>query len=322
MRVITASNYGGPEVLRVDERPAPQPKPDEVLVEVKAAGVNLMDTYTRRGDLNEMFPLPISLGVDGAGVVTAVGDRSTARVGDRVAWEWVPGSYAEVVAAPSVRFIPIPEGVSFETAAAGLMQGMTAQFLCSEAVPVATDAVVLVHSAGSGVGRMLTQLATHRGARVIATVSRSHKARAAKDAGAWRVLVRDEIDDLRAAIWELTDGEGVDVAFDGTGKALFDVSVSVLRFNGVFANYGWAGGRIPPIDLREQPIGVHLVHYGNSVPTESLDRRRQRALQVMQWVEDGTLDVLVDRTYPLQDAASAHRDLESQQTVGKLLLIP
>ena len=321
MRVITASTYGGPEVLRVEERPAPQPQADDVLVEVTAAGVNLMDIYARRGMLG-MFSLPLSLGVDGAGVVIAVGDRSTARVGDRVAWEGVPGSYAEVVAAPSERLIPIPEGVSFEAAAGGLMQGMTAQHLCYEAVPVATDAVVLVHSAGSGVGRMLTQLATRRGARVIATVSKSHKARSASDAGAWRVLVRDEIDDLGAAIWELTDGEGVDIAFDGTGKTLFDVSVSVLRFNGVFATYGFAGGRIPPIDLGEQPAGVHLVRYSSSVPTESIDQRRQRAVQVLRWIEDKTLDVLVDRIYPLQDAASAHRDLESQQTVGKLLLIP
>src|SRR5213594_532758 len=294
MRVITASNYGGPEVLRVEERPAPQPQADDVLVEVKAAGVNLMDIYARRGMLG-MFSLPLSLGVDGAGVVIAVGGRATARVGDRVAWEGVPGSYAEVVAAPSERLIPIPEGVSFE------------------AVTAATDAMVLVHSAGSGVGRMLTQLATRRGARVIATVSKSHKASSASDAGAWRVLVRDEIEDLGAAIRELTDGEGVEIAFDGTGKTLFDVSVSVLRFNGVFATYGFAGGRIPPIDLGAQPSGVHLVRYSSSVPAESIDQRRQRAAQVLRWIEDKTLDVLVDRTYPLQDAASAHRDLESQQ---------
>ena len=321
MRVITGSEYGNPEVLRVDERPAPHPKPGEVLVEVKAAGLNLMDTYARRG-MNEMFPLPLSLGVDGAGVVTAVGDGSTARVGDRVAWEWVPGSYAEVVAAPSERLIPIPEGVSFEAAAAGLMQGMTAQHLCYEAVPVRKDAVVLVHSAGSGAGRMLTQLASRRGARVIGTVSRAHKARSASDAGAWRVLVRDEIEDLRAAIQDLTDGGGVDVVFDGTGRTLFDVSVSVLRFNGVFATYGYAGGRIPPIDLWEQPFGAHLVRYSSSVPTESTDHRRQRASQVLQWIKDRTLDVLVDRTYSLTDAPAAHRDLESQETVGKLLLIP
>jgi NADPH2:quinone reductase len=321
MRVISACEYGDPEVLRVDERPAPQLKPGEVLVEVKAAGLNLMDTYARRG-MNKMFPLPLSLGVDGAGVITAVGDRSTARVGDRVAWEWVPGSYAEVVAAPSQRLIPIPESVSFEAAAAGLMQGMTAQHLCYEAVPVPNDAVVLVHSAGSGVGRMLTQLAARRGARVIATVSRRHKARSASDAGAWRVLVRDEIEDLTAVIQKLTDGHGVDVVFDGTGKTLFDVSVSALRFNGIFATYGYAGGHIAPIDLWQQPLGVHLVRYSSSAPTEAMDRRRQRALQVLQWIDDGTLDVLIDRTYPLKDAASAHRDLESQETVGKLLLIP
>jgi len=135
MRVITASNYGGPEVLRVEERPAPQPQADDVLVEVKAAGVNLMDIYARRGMLGT-FPLPLSLGVDGAGVVIAVGDRSTTRIGDRVAWEGVPGSYAEVVAAPSERLIPIPEGVSFEAAAGGLMQGMTAQPFATRPCPL------------------------------------------------------------------------------------------------------------------------------------------------------------------------------------------
>lgn len=290
MRVITASTYGGPDVLRVEERPAPQPRADEALVEVKAAGVNLMDVYARRGML-KMFSLPLSLGIDGAGVVIAVGDRSTARVGDRVAWEGVPGSYADVVAAPSERLIPIPEGVSFDAAASGLMQGMTAQHLCYEAVPVATDAVVLVHSAGSGVGRMLTQLATRRGARVIATMSMSHKARSASEAGAWRVLVRDDVEDLGAAIWELTNGDGVDIAFDGTDKTLFGVSVSVLRFNGVFATSGFAGGRIPLIDLGQQPAGVHLVRYSSSAPTESIDQRRQRAAQVLLWIEDKTLDV-------------------------------
>jgi NADPH:quinone reductase len=232
-------------VLHLEERPAPQLEPGEVLVEVKAAGLNLMDTYAR-GGMNPSFPLPLAPGVDGAGEVIAVGGRSAARIGDRVAWEWVPGSYAEILQAPNERLIPIPESVTFEAAAAGLMQGTTAYHLCYEAVPVSNDAVVLVQSAGSGVGRMLTQLATRRGARVIATVSLGHKARSASDAGAWRVLVRDEIEDLGGATQELTDGEGVDIVFDGTGKTLFDVSVSVLRLKGVFVTYGYAGGHIPP----------------------------------------------------------------------------
>lgn len=321
MRVITASEYGPPGVLHIEERPVPQPKTDEVVVEVKAAGINLMDTYVRRGLLSSST-LPLALGVDGAGVVVAVGDRSTARVGDRVAWEHIPGSYAEMVAVRDERLIPVPEGVTFEAAAGGLMQGLTAQYLSDVAVPVPKDALVLVHSAGSGVGRMLTRLATHRGGRVIATVSRGHKARSALEAGAWQVLVRDEVEDLGAAISELTGGEGVDIAFDGTGETLFDVSVSALRVHGTFVTYGYAGGHIPPISLWEQPHGVHLVHIRGDAPEQSIDQWRQRALQVMQWIEEGILDVLIDRTYPLEDAASAHRDLESQETVGKLLLIP
>jgi NADPH2:quinone reductase len=320
MRVITASQYGPPEVLRVEERPVPQPKPDEVVVEVKAAGINLMDTYVRRGRLVSITP-PLALGVDGAGVVAAVGDQATAKVGDRVAWEHVPGSYADMVAVPDERLVPIPEGVGFQAAAGGLMQGLTAQYLSHVAVPVPEDAVVLVHSAGSGVGRMLTQLATHRGGQVIATVSRGHKARSALEAGAWQVLVRDETQDLGAAIRELVDGKGVDIAFDGTGKTLFDVSVSALRVGGIFVTYGYAGGHIPPISLWDQPHMVHLLTVRGN-PEESIDQWRQRALQVMRWIEEGTLEVLIDRTYALEDAAVAHRDLESQETVGKLLLIP
>jgi NADPH2:quinone reductase len=311
MRIITALQYGPPEVLRVEERPVPQPRPDEVIVEVKAAGINLMDTYVRRGR-HSSITAPLALGVDGAGVVA---------VGDRVAWEHVPGSYADMVAVPDERLIPVPEGVGFQAAAGGLMQGLTAQYLASVAVPVPKDAVVLVHSAGSGVGRMLTQLATHRGGRVIATVSRGYKARSALDAGAWQVLVRDETEDLGAAIRQLVDGKGVDIAFDGTGKTLFEVSVSALRVGGVFVTYGYAGGHIPPLKLWEQPHGVHLLTVRGN-PEESIDQWRQRALHVMRWIEEGTLQVLIDRTYALEDAAMAHRDLESQETVGKLLLIP
>lgn len=157
MRVITASEYGSTEVLRVEERPVPKPKGDEAVVEVKAAGLNLMDTYARRG-LVSVYSLPLALGVDGAGVVVEVGEQSAVKPGDRVAWEGAPGSYADVVAVPNERLIPIPESVTFEAAAGGLMQGLTAHYLSHVAVPVPKDAVVLVHSAGSGVGRMLTQL--------------------------------------------------------------------------------------------------------------------------------------------------------------------
>jgi NADPH2:quinone reductase len=321
MRVISVPSFGSPDVLRVEERPVPELSPSEVLVEVKAAGINLMDSYMRRGVMKGL-ELPACLGADGAGVVTAVGTDATAKIGDRVAWQYVMGSYADMVAVPHERLVPIPDDVTFEAAAGGLMQGLTAQHLSHDAVPVPSGTVALVHSAASGVGRMLTQLITARGARVIATVSRAHKARSAAEAGAWKVLVRDETEDLGAAIRELTNGEGVDFAFDGTGRSLFDVSISSLRFRGVFVHYGRAGGPIPPLDLWVQPDGVRLVHVRGDAPHESTDEWRQRASQVMQWISDGTLDVLIDRTYPLNDAAQAHRDLESQETVGKLLLIP
>jgi len=157
---------------------------------------------------------------------------------------------------------------------------------------------------------------------VIATVSRAHKAAAARAAGAWQVLVRDETDDLAAEIRKLVNGNGVDIAFDGTGAALFEVSVSVIRIGGTFVTYGYSGGQIPPISLLDQPHGVRLVRMRPDGPELTAEQWRQRAEQVIAWIDDGTLDVLIDRTYPLEDAASAHRDLESQETVGKLLLIP
>jgi NADPH:quinone reductase len=255
-------------------------------------------------------------------LVVAVGERSTAHVGDRVAWERVLGSYAEMLAMPIERLIPLPAGVTFEAAAGGLMQGLTAHHLCYDAVPVPSGAVVLVHSAASGVGRMLTRLITHRGGRVLGTVSRRHKARSAFDAGAREVLVRDETENLGAAIRDLTAGKCVHIVFDGTGKALVDVSISALHFRGVFVHYGRAGGSIPPLDLWQQPDGVHLVRARGDAAHESIDDWRKRALQVMQWIADGTLDVLIDGAYPLREAAAAHRDLESQETVGKLLLLP
>lgn len=321
MRVVTAIGYGEPSVLRVEDHPFPEPGSGEVVVEVKAAGINLMDSNMRRG-LIPSDESRLRFGVEGAGVVLAVGEGSRAAVGDRVVWERALGSYAEAVAVPDSYLVSIPAGVSFEAAAGGLMQGLTAQHLCYDAVPVPKGAVVLVHSAASGVGRMLTQLVTHQGGRVIATVSRAHKAESAFAAGAWQVIVRDEVSDIAAAVRDSNDGRRANIVFDGAGKTLFDASMASLGFGGIFVHYGRAGGEIPPISLWDQPDGVHLVRVRGNAGHESLDRWRERATQVVQWISEGTLEVLIDRTYPLEDAASAHADLESQNTVGKLLLVP
>ncbi|GAS90834.1 quinone oxidoreductase [Mycolicibacterium brisbanense] len=321
VRVVTALEYGPAEVLHIEERPTPAPAEDGVVVAVKAAGVNLMDTYSRRG-LVPGIPLPLAVGVEGAGTVIAAGDRSGAQVGDRVAWERVPGSYAERVAVPNTRLVPIPDGVPFESPAGGLMQALTAHYLACVAVPVPKGARVLIHSAASGVGRMLTQLAAHRGAQVLATVSQPHKAGVALEAGAHHVLVRNDVADLGAAIADLTGGRGVDIVFDGTGKALFETSVAALRVGGTFVTYGYAGGHIPPIRLWDQPHGVHLLRLRGDAPEQSAEQWRRRAEQVMSWIADGTLTVLIDRTYSLDEAPTAHRDIESQHTTGKLLLIP
>jgi NADPH2:quinone reductase len=323
VRAIQISTAGGPDVLTPAELPDPQAAPGTLLVEVAAAGVNYIDTYHREGIYP--MPLPYVPGLEGAGRVRAVGDGVTAfAVGDRVAWAECLGSYAELVAVPADKAVPVPDTLSDEVAAAALLQGMTAHFLVTDTHPVQAGEDVLVHAAAGGLGLMLTQLATARGGRVIGTVSTPEKEQLARGAGAAEVIRYTEVDDLAAAIRELTGGAGVHVAYDSVGATTFDASLASLRRRGMLVLCGASSGPVPPVDpQRLNAAGsVYLTRPKLFDYVATRDELTARAAAVYSAVADGTLDVRIGNRYQLAEARTAHEDLQGRRTTGKLLLIP
>lgn len=321
MRAIQVTEPGGPGVMRLVELPDPTPGAGELLVEVVAAGVNYIDTYQRQG----IYPMqtPYVAGQEGAGRVHAVGTGVTGfAVGDRVAWCETLGSYAELVAVPAERAVAVSAGVSDEQAAAALLQGMTAHYLVHDTFPVAAGETVLVHAAAGGVGLLLTQLAAARGARVIATVSTAAKEELARGAGAAEVIRYTEVDDLAAAVRELTGGAGVAAVFDSVGRTTFDASLASLRRRGMLVLFGASSGPVPPVDpQRLNAAGsVYLTRPKLSDYVVELGGLAARAAAVFAAVADGTLDVRVGHRYPLEQARTAHEDLQARRTTGKLLL--
>jgi NADPH2:quinone reductase len=321
VRAIQISETGGPEVLKLAELPAPEPGPGEVVVAVGAAGVNYIDTYHRGG----VYPmdLPFVPGLEGAGRVTALGAGVTdLAVGDRVAWSDTLGTYAEAVAVPAAKAVPVPEGVSDELAVGALLQGMTAWFLVGTTYPVQPGDDVLVHAAAGGVGLLLTQLATARGARVIGTVSSAEKEQLAKGAGAADVLRYSE--DLADQVRDLTGGVGVAVAYDGVGAGTFDASLKSLRRRGMLVLFGAASGPVPPVDPQRLNAGGSLYLTRPSL-FHHIDTHEDLVATsgaVYAAVADGTLDVRIAHRYPLADARIAHEDLHARRTTGKLVLTP
>ncbi|WP_396453761.1 quinone oxidoreductase family protein [Actinomadura sp.] len=320
MRAIVVTENGGPEVLKEAERPAPEPGPGEVLIDVAAAGVNFIDVYFRMGRYPQ--DLPYTPGVEAAGTVAAVGDGVREfSVGDRVAWVNVQGAYAEKAAIPADKVVPVPDGVGLDDAAASLLQGMTAHYLTRSTYPVQAGDTVLVHAAAGGMGLLLTQAAKALGARVIGTASTPEKERLAKDAGA---DVTMNYDGFAERVRELTGGEGVAVVYDGVGAPTFDGSLACLRRRGTLALYGAAGGPVPPFDpQRLNSAGsVYLTRPSLGHFVEKREELLERASDVYGWVASGAVKVHVGHRYDLVDAAAAHTDLEARRTTGKLLLIP
>ncbi|GAA1414470.1 quinone oxidoreductase family protein [Catellatospora coxensis] len=323
MQAVQITQYGGAEVLTPAEVDLPVAGPGQAVVEIAATGVNFIDVYHRQG--RYPTPLPFVPGVEAAGRVAAVGPDVTAvSVGERVGWVMAPGAYAQAAAVPVDRLVPLPEGVSDETAAAVLLQGMTAHFLTHDVHPVRAGETVLVHAAAGGMGLLLTQLVTHLGGRVIGTVSTDAKEQLARSAGAAEVIRYDQVDDLAGQVRALTGGEGVAAVYDGVGASTFDASLASLRRRGVLALYGAASGPVPPVDP------LRLMQSGSAVLTRptlgdfvvSRQELLERATDVLGWVAAGTLRVTVGGRYPLAEAARAHDDLTSRRTTGKLLLIP
>ncbi len=320
MKAVRIHETGSPDVLRFEETLRPTPRQGEALVRLHVAGVNFLDIYHRTG-LNKLA-LPATLGNEGAGVVEAAGPGVTeVQPGDRVAYANVLGSYAEYVVAPGWRLVPIPPELDFAQAAAAMLQGMTAHYLAFTTYPLKVGDWALIHAAGGGVGALLVQMAKQAGAVVIATVSTDEKARIAREAGADHVVNYAEAD-FDAEVKRLTGGEGVHVVYDSVGKDTFEQSLNCLRLRGMLVLYGSASGPVAPLNpmALNQRGSLFLTRPSLHHYTHTREELLQRAWDVLGWVATGKLHLRLDRTYPLADAAEAHRRLEGRQALGKLVL--
>jgi NADPH2:quinone reductase len=322
MRAIQIKQTGGPEVMELVDLPVPEPKANEAVVKILAAGVNFIDVYNREGRYKA--PLPFVLGQEGAGVVSAIGSevRGVA-AGDRVAYTMTLGSYAEYAAVPADRLVKTPAGVSEREAAAAILQGMTAHYLAYDTYPLKKGETALVHAAAGGVGLLLVQMAHHIGARVIATVSTEEKAQLARAAGADDVVLYTQ-SDFEVETKRLTGGKGVDVVYDSVGKTTFDKGLNLLRPRGMMVLYGGSSGAVPPVDqlVLTQKGSIFLTRpsLGHYVITPQ--ELQQRASAVFGMIREGKLKLRIEHVYPLAQAQQAHRDLEGRKTTGKLLLLP
>jgi len=322
MQAIQITQTGGPEVLVYAEAAKPSPGAGEMLVAVEAIGVNFIDVYFREGRYPS--PLPFIPGQEAAGTVVEVGDGVTAfKVGDRVAWCGIPGTYAEFAVAPAVRLVAVPEGISATQAAAAMLQGMTAHYLSHSTYAIKPGDDVLIHAGAGGTGLLLTQMAKRLGARVFTTVSTEEKAELSRAAGADEAILYTQLD-FAAEVKRLTGGSGVPVVYDSVGKATFEQSLTCLKPRGTMVLFGGASGAVPPFDL------IRLSTMGSLYVTRptlkdyiaSREDLAARAGDVFRWLADGSLKLRIEHVYPLKDAAQAHRDLESRKTTGKVILTP
>jgi NADPH:quinone reductase len=323
MRAIVVEQTGGPEVLQPQERPTPEPGPGEVRVDVAACGVNFIDIYQRSG----VYPmdLPFIAGSEGAGVVRAVGDGVTdLAVGDHVAWAGVSGGgYTSEALVPAERAVRVPDGLDDDSAAALMLQGMTAHYLCESTYPVREGDDVLVYAPAGGVGLLLTQMVARKGGRVIATTSSAEKAELARQAGAAEVIDYTQ-DDIATQVRRLTGGDGVAVVYDGVGRSTFEASLDSLRRRGTLVLFGGASGPVPPFDPQTLNAkgSLFLTRPKLADYTADRDELLWRASDVLGRAARGELSVRIGGRYPLTDAARAHEDLAGRRTTGKLLLLP
>lgn len=322
IRAIVVGEHGGPEVLQVQTLPAPVPGPGQVVIEVAASGVNFKDVYRRQGVYPG--PTPFVLGEECAGRVIAIGQGvEGVALDDVVATASADGSHATAVAVNADAVVPVPPTVAAETAAAAMLQGMTAHYLVNSTYQVRPGVQVLVHAAAGGVGQLLVQMAKAKGAHVVATVGSAAKEDVARVAGADAVLRYDQVDDLAAAVREASDG-GVNVVFDGVGKATFDASLASLRPRGLMALFGGASGQVPPFDIQRLNSGGSLFLTRPTLQHYVASRQELlwRAGELLGDIAKGTLHVAIGGRYPLDRAADAYRDLEARRTTGKLLVVP
>jgi NADPH2:quinone reductase len=322
MKAIHVREHGGPESMQLVEVPTPAPGPKQALVRIAATGVNFIDVYFRTGLYKG--DLPITLGSEAAGTVEALGsDVTLVAPGDRVGYAMVRGSYAEYALVAEAQLVKLPDTVDFQSAAAAMLQGMTAHYLTHSTFPLAAGQTCLVHAAAGGAGRLIAQMAKARGARVLGTVSSAEKAAVAAAAGVDHAINYTETsfdDEVR----RITAGDGVDVVYDSVGRTTFEKSMACLRPRGMLVLFGQSSGPVQPLDPQVLNTRGSIFLTRPSLAHYLLTREELlwRAGDVLTAVERGTLNLRVDHTYPLAKAADAHRDLESRRSTGKLLLIP
>lgn len=321
MNAIQVKRAGGPEVLELVKLPVPEAKGAEAVVKIVAAGVNFIDVYYREGRYKAV--MPFVPGQEAAGDVVAVGANVTnVKAGDRVAYTMVLGSYAEYSAVAADRLVKIPEGVSYQQAAAAMLQGMTAHYLSHDTYPLKKGETALVHAAAGGVGLLLVQMAHGIGARVIGTVSTEEKAKLAREAGADDVILYTQTD-FEAETRRLTSGRGVDVVYDSVGKTTFEKGLDILRPRGYMVLFGGSSGPVPPFDLIQlsQKGSLYVTRPTLTHYVATREDLEMRAGAVFSMIAAGKLKLRIAHTYSLGDATQAHRDLEARRTTGKLLLL-
>lgn len=319
MKAVRINDFGGPDVLRLEEIPVPKPGQNQALVRVVAAGVNFVDVYQRSGLYK--VELPYTAGFEASGIVEKAGPGCELAPGTRVAWTMVLGAYAEHAIVHSERLVAIPHELGFDFAAAAILQGMTAHYLSETTFLAKARDTALVHAGAGGTGLLLIQMLKKKGTLVYTTVSTAEKAKLAKEAGADEAILYKE-EDFVARTKELTGGRGVDVVYDSVGLATYQGDFDVLRPRGMLILFGQPSGKVPPIDPITLAEKGSLFLTRPSLAHYATDRQEllQRAGEVFGWVSDGTLRLRVERRYPLAEVAQAHRDLESRATTGKLLI--
>jgi len=322
VKAIRVQSTGGPEVLRLEDVPTPEPGPGQLLLRVEAAGVNFIDVYQRKGLYR--LPLPFTPGREAAGVVEGVGAGvTTLKPGDRVVSETVAGGYAEFTVVAAERAVPLPDGLDTRVAAAVMLQGLTAHYLAFTTYPLRPGDTCLVHAAAGGVGLLLCQIASRLGARVIGTAGSEDKARLAREAGAAEVILYDQADFLEETR-RLTGGAGVQVVYDSVGRTTFLKGLDCLAPRGTMVLYGQSSGPVEPIDpqLLNQKGSLYLTRPTLAHYVHTRSELVRRTDELLGWVRDGSLRVRIGREFPLASAAEAHAELEGRRTTGKVLLAP
>ena len=322
MKAVRILANGGPEVLTYEEVPVPEPTAGEARVKIEASGVNFIDIYHRTG----LYPMnkPCVLGTEAAGIVDAVGPGVTeVKKGDRVAYAMIPGSYAEYAVVPAAKLAPVPDNLDAKSAAAIMLQGMTAHYLTHSSYVLQKGETALIHAAAGGVGLLLVQIAKMLGAKVIGTVSTKTKADLARQAGADEIISYTETD-FFAEVKRITGGQGVHVVYDSVGATTFDKSLDCLRPRGYLVLFGQSSGPVPPFDPGKLAAKGSLFLTRPSLAHYTLNRVEllRRATDLFDWIQSGKLRLRIEKALPLKDAREAQQLLESRKTAGKLVLIP